>query len=82
MIVHLAAETERLVREELERGHFHSVDEIIIRGIRAGRERSLPQQVATERCQAVERALDFAKNRTVTLAGVSIKELLHEGHRM
>ena len=35
MSVDLKPETERLVREELSHGHFESVDEIIILGIRA-----------------------------------------------
>src|SRR6266852_3088591 len=32
--------------------------------------------------QAVDRALEFAKHRAVPLKGISIKELIHEGHRM
>jgi Arc/MetJ-type ribon-helix-helix transcriptional regulator len=37
--VQLQPETERLVREELRRGHFHSVDELIIEGVQAWREK-------------------------------------------
>ena len=82
MIIQLNPETERLVQEELQSGHFHSIDEIILQGIRAGREKEQPQRSEAQRRQAVERALDFAKHRAVSLNGVSIKELLHEGHRV
>ena len=37
MAVYLKPETERLVEEELQSRRFHSVDEIILRGIRASR---------------------------------------------
>ena len=36
----LKPETERLVQEEIQRGHFHSVDEVIVQGVYALREKS------------------------------------------
>lgn len=39
MQIDIAPETERLVREELERGHFRSVDEMIRAGVESRRER-------------------------------------------
>ncbi len=81
-MIQLNPETERLVQEELQSGHFHSIDDIIVRGIRARPEKDQPQRSEAQRRQAVERALDFAKHRAVSLDGVSIKELLHEGHRV
>ncbi|HXB67876.1 MAG TPA: hypothetical protein VNY05_06515 [Candidatus Acidoferrales bacterium] len=39
MTIDIKPETERLVREELQRGHFLSVDEIIVEGVQARRER-------------------------------------------
>ena len=38
--VELKPETERLVQEEIRRGHFHSVDEVIVQGVYALREKS------------------------------------------
>ena len=38
MTVELKPETERLVQEEIQKGSVHSVDEIIVRGVRALRE--------------------------------------------
>ena len=39
MHIDVAPETERLVREEIRRGHVRSVDEIITAGVQALRER-------------------------------------------
>jgi len=46
MTVELKPETERLVQEELRRGHFHSVDEVIVQGVCALREKSHLEQDA------------------------------------
>ncbi len=81
MAIQLDPETERLVQEELRSGHFHSVDEIIVQGVRAWREKQPGQKSEPQRREAVERALDFALRRAVPLNGVSIKELVREGHR-
>jgi len=40
MIVELKPETERLVQEEIQRGNVHSVDELIVQGGYAMREKS------------------------------------------
>ncbi len=39
MSVELKPETERLVEEEIRNGHFHSVDELIVAGVHAWREK-------------------------------------------
>ena len=39
MSIEIKPETERLIREELQKGHFGSVDEIIIEGVHARREK-------------------------------------------
>ena len=38
MTIDIKPETERLVQEELKRGHFQSVDEMIVQGVQARRE--------------------------------------------
>jgi Arc/MetJ-type ribon-helix-helix transcriptional regulator len=43
MTIEIKPETERVVREELRDGHFRSVDELILSGVQAWRERNLPQ---------------------------------------
>ena len=39
MSIEIKPETERLVQEEITKGHFHSVDEIIIEGVQARRQK-------------------------------------------
>lgn len=38
-MIELKPETEQLVQEEIRRGHFHSVDELIVQGVKAWREK-------------------------------------------
>ena len=82
-MVQLKPETEQLVKEEIGSGHFHSVDELIVEGVQAWREKHRSKQIGSEqRRKAVEDALAFAKDKAIPLGGVSIKELIHEGHRL
>ena len=39
MTIDIRPETEQLVREEIRNGHFQSVDDLIISGVRAWREK-------------------------------------------
>ena len=82
MAIRLKEETEKLVREEIERGHFDSVDDLIVRSVQAWRETHPEANLVEQRDAAVERALDFARHRAICLKGISVKELLHEGHRL
>jgi len=43
MSIEINPETERVVRDELGLGHFRSVDELILFGVKAWREHNLPQ---------------------------------------
>ena len=83
MTIDLKPETERLVQEEIRSGHFHSIDELILEGVRAWREKNRPHRAnPAQRRQAVARALAFARNRAISLGGISIRQLIHEGHRL
>jgi Arc/MetJ-type ribon-helix-helix transcriptional regulator len=44
MAVQLKPETERLVQEEIESGHFRSVDELIVQAVLALREKSRTEE--------------------------------------
>ena len=46
MTVELKPETERLVQEEIRSGHIHSVDELIVYGVRALREKNRVPQLS------------------------------------
>jgi Arc/MetJ-type ribon-helix-helix transcriptional regulator len=83
MAIHVKPETEQLVQQEIRSGHFESVDDIIAEGVLAWREKHQSQQIEPEqRRTAVEQALAFARDKAVALGGISIKELIHEGHRL
>ena len=43
----LKPETEQLVQEEIRNGHFHSVDELIVEGVYAWREKHRVESVST-----------------------------------
>jgi Arc/MetJ-type ribon-helix-helix transcriptional regulator len=72
--IEIAPETERQIREEIERGHFHSVDEIIAIGVQAWYEKHSASAADTLRAKTlVELAepirglfedgeLDFSRN--------------------
>jgi hypothetical protein len=38
MTINLKPETERLVQEEMQNGHFRSIDEMVVEGVQARRE--------------------------------------------
>lgn len=46
MIIDILPETEQLVREQIQRGHFKSVDDLIVTGVHAWRERN-PEAATT-----------------------------------
>ena len=57
------------------------MDEIIIEGVQAWREKHRLNQIGSgQRRKAVENALGFAKDKAIPLRGISIKELSHDGH--
>ena len=75
MVVDLKPETERLIREEIQNGHFSSLDEIIESGIRA--RRSITNPVKT-RAEAVAHIREIQR-RSVLPPGLTIRDLLDEG---
>ncbi len=59
MTVVLKPETERLVQEEMRSGHVHSVDELIVHGVRALREKHHGQQTAGHQREPRKNLADF-----------------------
>ncbi len=49
MSIEIKPETERLIQDEIRKGHFHSVDEIIIEGVHARREKYPLEPTGAER---------------------------------
>jgi hypothetical protein len=80
MIINLKPETERLVQEELQNGHFRSVDEMIVEGVQARRE-SKPLSPGVRRktpAEAVAHIRELRRGNRLP-AGVAIKDLINEG---
>ena len=46
-MIQLKPETERLVQEEIRSGHFDSVDELIVQGVHAWREKHRVKSITT-----------------------------------
>ena len=80
MTINLNPETERLVQEELQNGHFHSVDEMILEGVQARREGKPLSREASRRtpAEAVAHIRELRQGNRLP-AGVTIKDLINEG---
>ena len=86
MNVKLTPEQERIINDELESGNFHTPEEVIGRALQA-----LHQQVLTASTErktslaqknAVDEMIAFVEKNHVRLSGISVKDLIHEGHRL
>ena len=77
MVIEVKPETERLVREEIESGHIRSIDDLIVEGVHAVRARTSPP--AGQCADAAARLRELRKG--ITLGGLRIRDLAHEGHR-
>lgn len=84
MNINLTPEQEKIVNEELRAGHFRTVEEVIGEALQALREKEQPAVTETSngaQREAVREMLAFIEKNRVRLEGVSVKELIHEGHR-
>jgi putative addiction module CopG family antidote len=85
MNINLTPEQERIVKDELRSGHFRSAEEVIGEALQALREKEQSSgETASNGAQreAVREMLAFVEKNRVRLDGVSVKELIHEGHRL
>jgi putative addiction module CopG family antidote len=85
MNINLTPEQERIVKDELKSGHFRSAEEVIGEALQALREKEQSSvETASNGAQreAVREMLAFVEKNRVRLDGVSVKELIHEGHRL
>jgi hypothetical protein len=80
MTINIKPETERLVQEELQSGHFRSVDEMIVEGVCARREgKPLSRDVSRKtRAEAVAHIRELRQGNRLP-AGMTIKDLINEG---
>lgn len=85
MNINLAPEQEKIVKEELKSGHFQSAEEVIGEALHVLREKEQSSAGGTvngAQREAVREMLAFVEKNRVRLEGVSVKELIHEGHRL
>lgn len=85
MNINLTPEQEEIVRDELKFGQFQTAEEVISEALKTLREKgSAPaaSQKDEQRGSAVREMLDFAEKNRTPLQGLSVKQLIHEGHRL
>ena len=82
MNVRLSPHSEELVKQQLAHGTFRSADEVIERALEALAQKETGESAEAQR-QAVDDMLNFVKHNRVRLeSGLSVKDLIHEGHRV
>jgi Arc/MetJ-type ribon-helix-helix transcriptional regulator len=85
MDINLTPEQEEIIKDELESGHFRTAEEVIAEALLALRERERSAGAhapnGKER-EAVREMIAFVEKNRTRLDGVSVKELIHEGHRL
>lgn len=85
MNIRLTPEQETIVNEELKSGHFRTAEEVIAEALQALREKERAAAAGTpngRQREAVHEMLAFVEKNRTRLEGISVKELIHEGHRL
>lgn len=85
MNINLTPEQERIVNDELKSGHFRSAEEVIAQALAAFREKervSVAGDGDGHHENAVREMLDFVEKNRTPLQGISVKQLIREGHRL
>jgi Arc/MetJ-type ribon-helix-helix transcriptional regulator len=74
MTIEIKPETEQLVKEEIQSGHFHSVDELIVKTVHAWRER-LEARPAFSRRQPRKHLVDILSEPPFAGSDLTIERL-------
>jgi Arc/MetJ-type ribon-helix-helix transcriptional regulator len=85
MNINLTPEQEQIVNDELKLGHFRTAQEVIAQALLALREKdrsSVASEDNGQRANAVREMLIFVEKNRTPLQGVSVRQLIHEGHRL
>jgi Arc/MetJ-type ribon-helix-helix transcriptional regulator len=85
MNIKLNPEQEKIVADELKSRHFRNAEEVIAEALHALREKERSRSAAGPNGQqrdAVREMLAFVERNHIRLDGVSVKQLIHEGHRL
>lgn len=85
MNINLTPEQERIVKDELKLGHYRSAEEVIAKALAALREKERSSVAGGSNGNhegAVREMLNFVEKNRTPLQGVSVKQLIREGHRL
>ncbi len=85
MTINLTPEQEKIVKEELKSGHFRTAEELISQALNAFLATVPPSNASVDngsRREAVREMMSFVEKNRTSLQGISVKELIHEGHRL
>jgi Arc/MetJ-type ribon-helix-helix transcriptional regulator len=85
MNIRLTPAQQKMIQEELKNGHFRSAEEVIGEALEALREKerlSAAGGAKNGQHEAVREMLEFVEKNRARLDGISVKELIHEGHRL
>ncbi|MGA8442049.1 MAG: hypothetical protein WB762_12690 [Candidatus Sulfotelmatobacter sp.] len=72
---------ERIINDEVKSAHFRSAEEVIAKAFVALREKERADDNG-HHDDAVRERLNFVEKNRTPLHGVSVKQLIHEGHRL
>jgi Arc/MetJ-type ribon-helix-helix transcriptional regulator len=80
MTITLKPDTERLINEELKRGHYKDAEEVIQRALQT---LHAAHQVSPSQMHECQEAATHIRElrKGVTLGGLNIQDLIHEGHK-
>jgi putative addiction module CopG family antidote len=81
MNINLTPEQEQIINDEVKSGHFRSAEEVIAKALVALREKERADDNG-HHDDAVREMLNFVEKNRTPLHGVSVKQLIHEGHRL
>lgn len=83
MNVRLNRHSEELLREQMAQGDFRSPEEVLERALAVLAEKSLAQSSTNGEKTPLDAVEDiFELRKGVRLGGISLKSLIHEGHRI
>ncbi|MBI3664593.1 MAG: hypothetical protein HY234_16270 [Acidobacteria bacterium] len=85
MNINLTPEQEKIVKDELKSGHFRTAEEVIAEALHVLKDKKRSSSDSTtngKQHEAVQEMLAFVEKNRTRLDGISVKELIHEGHRL
>jgi Arc/MetJ-type ribon-helix-helix transcriptional regulator len=83
MNIRLTPEQEQLINDQLQSGQFHSAEEVVAKALATLCERSNTAPATnSDQEKAVSDMLAFVEKNRTSLQGISVKQLIHEGHRL